>query len=110
MPVCIENRAPAHRRRTRPPSRSPLNRPAHVSDTDWTEYQRCQAEHDDLMTQVADREAQIEFGFIDSHDDYECTWDYTPSTPVHPSSATSGRLPAAVSHPAPTAPQQPRRR
>lgn len=38
-------------------ARRPLNRPDHFNDADWADYQQCQAEHDDLMAQTADREA-----------------------------------------------------
>ncbi|GCD41855.1 hypothetical protein [Streptomyces paromomycinus] len=48
-----------------------MHRPAHFSDADWADYLQCQAEHDDLLDQVADREAQIEQGLIDTYDDYE---------------------------------------
>lgn len=48
-----------------------MNRPAHFNDADWAEYQQCQAEHDDLMDQVADREAQMEQGLIDTYDEYD---------------------------------------
>ncbi|MFJ8676322.1 hypothetical protein [Streptomyces sp. NPDC093589] len=60
-----------------PHPRSPLNpRPDHFSDADGAEYQQCQAEHEDLMAQAADREAQMEHGLIDTHDEYD--FDYSP--------------------------------
>ena len=73
---------PRHPRR-HPTARSPLNRPAHFSDADWAEYQQCQAEHDDLMAQVAEREAQMEHGLIDAYDEYE--FDFTPLAEPKPS-------------------------
>ncbi|RZD82190.1 hypothetical protein [Streptomyces albidoflavus] len=48
-----------------------MKRPAHYSDADWAEYQQGQAEHDDLMTQVAAREAQTEHDLITAADAYE---------------------------------------
>lgn len=51
--------------------RNALNRPAHFSDADWAEYQLCQAEHDGLMAQVADREAQMEHDLKTAYDEYE---------------------------------------
>ncbi|MFE2326058.1 hypothetical protein ACFXD5_19385 [Streptomyces sp. NPDC059385] len=39
---------------------------------DWRE---CQGEHDNLMGQLADREAQIEHGLIDDYTDYAFTWE-----------------------------------
>ncbi|KOT79110.1 hypothetical protein ADK70_31860 [Streptomyces rimosus subsp. pseudoverticillatus] len=72
-----------------------MKRPAHYSDTDWAEYQQCQAEHDDIMNQVADREAQIEQGLIDTYDDYE--FDFT--SPARPAQQPR---PARQSPPIPT--------
>lgn len=45
------------------------------SEEDWAAYMQCQDEHDVMMAQVADREAQMEHGVIDSYDEYEFTWD-----------------------------------
>ncbi|MFD6624776.1 hypothetical protein [Streptomyces diastaticus] len=53
-----------------------MKRPPHYSDADWAEYQQCQAEHDDLMAQVAAREAQIEHDLINAADTYE--FDFSP--------------------------------
>lgn len=51
-------------------ARRPLNRPAHFSDADWADYQQCQADHDDLMAQTADREAHLEHDLIAVYDEY----------------------------------------
>lgn len=56
---------------THPFSRSPLNRPTHFSDADWAAYQQTQAEHDDLMAQIADHEAQMEHDLLGAYDAYE---------------------------------------
>ncbi|MEU2131778.1 hypothetical protein [Streptomyces sp. NPDC018352] len=50
-----------------------MNRPAHFSDADWAEYQQCQAENDDLMEQVAERQAQLEHDQVDGYE-----FDFTP--------------------------------
>ncbi|MEE4544012.1 hypothetical protein V2S66_18800 [Streptomyces sp. V4-01] len=47
-----------------------------MSDSEWADWQQCQDEHDDLMSQVADREYQMESGLIDSYDEYE--FDFGP--------------------------------
>ncbi|QHC18940.1 MULTISPECIES: hypothetical protein [unclassified Streptomyces] len=48
-----------------------MKRPAHYSDADLAEDQQRQAEHDDVMTQVAAREAQIEHDLVTAADAYE---------------------------------------
>ncbi|MFE6548282.1 hypothetical protein ACFVHS_07755 [Streptomyces sp. NPDC057746] len=65
-------------------SRSPLNRPAHFSDADWAEYQQCQAEHDDLMAQIAEREAQMEHDLIATYDEYELDFSPVPKPEADP--------------------------
>lgn len=73
--VATADRACSGPRSTHIP-RNALNRPAHFSDADWAEYQQCQAEHDHLMAQVADREAQLEDDLIAAYDEYEL--DFSP--------------------------------
>lgn len=58
-----------------------MHRPRNLTDEEWADYQQCQDEHDDLMAQVADREAQMEAGLIDSYDEYEFTWEYPDPAP-----------------------------
>ncbi|MDX2906789.1 hypothetical protein PV464_43500, partial [Streptomyces scabiei] len=66
------------------PSRRPLNRPAHFSDADWADYQQCQAEHEDLMTQIAEREAQMEHGLITAYGEYELDFSPVPKPEADP--------------------------
>ncbi|MFE7119836.1 hypothetical protein ACFU99_30900 [Streptomyces sp. NPDC057654] len=77
-----------------------MKRPADCSDAEWAEIQQCQAEHDNLMDQVADREAQMEQGFIDTYDEYE--FDYTtpvrPAQPPHPADHTQPSPLRSTSH------------
>lgn len=74
-----------------------MHRPPDLSDEQWADYQaeyrRCQEEHDEVLTQVTDREAQIEHGLIDSYEDYEFTWDVW--APAERSSASRPPAPAA---------------
>ncbi|WP_405681226.1 hypothetical protein OG239_00135 [Streptomyces sp. NBC_00868] len=49
--------------------------PAGLSPADLAEYRHCQDEHFELREQIADREAQIEAGLIDTYDDYPFTWE-----------------------------------
>jgi hypothetical protein len=74
-----------------------------MSDSEWADYLQCQDEHDDLMSQVADRENQIENGLIDFYDEYE--FDFSPLPIPH---APARRI--ANSKPAPNVPQAPSRR
>ncbi|MFE5097559.1 hypothetical protein ACFRCI_46655 [Streptomyces sp. NPDC056638] len=78
-----------------------MNRPANFSDADWAEYQQCQTEHDDLMDQFTDREAQMEQGLLDTYDEYE--FDFAPLSvqqphparqlpPARPGSASRGSV------------------
>ncbi|MFG3078234.1 hypothetical protein [Streptomyces sp. NPDC048225] len=48
-----------------------MKRLPHLNATEWAEYQQRQAEHDDLMAQVADDEAQLEHDLIAAYDEYE---------------------------------------
>ncbi|NIY65594.1 hypothetical protein [Streptomyces malaysiensis] len=75
--------------------RSPLNRPAHFSDADWAEYQQCQAEHDDLMAQIAEREAQMEHDLIATHDEYELDFSPVPKPEGTPTRLTPHRTPTS---------------
>ncbi len=68
--------------------RSPLNRPAHFSDADWAEYQQCQAEHDDLVAQIAEREAQMEHDLIATYDEYELDFSPVPKPEGTPARRT----------------------
>ncbi|MFE8009039.1 hypothetical protein [Streptomyces sp. NPDC057418] len=70
------------------PPRNALNRPAHFSDADWAEYQQCQAEHDDLMAQVADREAHLEHDRIATYDAYELDFTALPKLEDGPTRQT----------------------
>lgn len=80
-----------------------MNRPANFSDADWAEYQQCQTEHDNLMDQFTDREAQMEQGLLDTYDEY--AFDFGSSRlsvqhphparqlpPVRPGSASRGSV------------------
>ncbi|MFJ2021574.1 hypothetical protein [Streptomyces nodosus] len=53
-----------------------MKRPPHMSAGEWAEYQQCRAEHDDLMAQIADREAQMAHDLIATYD--ECELDFAP--------------------------------
>lgn len=55
-----------------------LNRPDHFSDADWADYRQRQAEHDDLMAQTAEREAQLEHDLIAAYDEYEVDLNPVP--------------------------------
>ncbi|WP_330334781.1 hypothetical protein OHS33_36895 [Streptomyces sp. NBC_00536] len=71
--------------------------PAGLSPADLADYHAAQADHDDLLRQVHDREAQYETGLLTSWTAYHFTWDRhetTPATQPAPCSRTS---------PAPTA-------
>ncbi|MFB7481896.1 hypothetical protein ACFUEM_25110 [Streptomyces anulatus] len=70
-----------------------MNRPTHLNDADWAEYQQCQAEHDDLVEQVADREAQLENDRIAAYDEYEL--DFGPA-PTNTRATPPPRLPPAL--------------
>jgi hypothetical protein len=88
----------------------PMKRPPDWTDEEWADFRQCQDEHDDLMEQVADREAQLETSLIASYDEYEFTWEEPdrtswphrpsppahrprPAAPGHRSSSTTYRLP-----------------
>ncbi|MDF9868674.1 hypothetical protein OKW18_000812 [Streptomyces pratensis] len=77
------------------PPRNALNRPAHFSDADWAEFQQCQA--DDLMAQVADREAHLEHDLIATYDEYELNFTALPKLEAGPARKTPPphRLPAS---------------
>ncbi|MGJ5751604.1 hypothetical protein FB563_4051 [Streptomyces puniciscabiei] len=53
-----------------------MQRPPNLTDAEWAEWLQCQEEEDELLAQVADREARLETGVIDSYDEYEFTWEY----------------------------------
>jgi hypothetical protein len=80
-----------------------VKRPADFSDSEWADFQRCQAEDDDLMSQVADRENQMENGMIDSYGEYE--FDFSP---LPEPNAPTPRI--TNSRPTPSQPQTPSRR
>ncbi|MFB8017036.1 hypothetical protein ACFC36_00570 [Streptomyces rubiginosohelvolus] len=65
-----------------------MKRPPHLSDADWADYQQCQAEHDDLMEQVADREAQLERELIPTYDKYELDFSTAPTPDADPGRRT----------------------
>ncbi|MCC2276218.1 hypothetical protein LKL35_12440 [Streptomyces sp. ET3-23] len=58
-----------------------MQRPPNLTDAEWAEWLQRQGEEDELLAQVADREAQLETGVIDSYDEYEFTWEYADSDP-----------------------------
>ncbi|MFJ1652678.1 hypothetical protein ACIOC2_14930 [Streptomyces sp. NPDC088337] len=59
-----------------------------MSAGEWAEYQQCQAEHDDLMAQIADREAQMEHDLIAAHDEYELDFSPVPKPEADPACRT----------------------
>ncbi|MEU9288316.1 hypothetical protein AB0D57_27355 [Streptomyces sp. NPDC048275] len=65
-----------------------MKRPPHISAADWAEYQQCQAEHDDLMAQIADREAQMEHDLIAAYDEYELDFSPIPKPDADPARRT----------------------
>ncbi|MCA1223239.1 hypothetical protein [Streptomyces sp. 8L] len=73
-----------------------MNRPTGLNETQWADYQQCQAEHDDLIQQVADREAQMENGLIDSYDEYEFDFSPLPDHKPAPVEGSSPRPPSPV--------------
>jgi hypothetical protein len=100
--------APRHRWTMPPPPpldhpKETVKRPADMSDSDWAEYLQCQDEHDDLMSQVADREYQMESGLIDSYDEFQFDFGPLPE-PKAPTRRITG------SRPAPSPPPPPSRR
>ncbi|MEV7525627.1 hypothetical protein [Streptomyces sp. NPDC091371] len=46
-----------------------------LSADEAADWQECQREHDDLMGQLAHREALIENGLVDSYEEYAFGWD-----------------------------------
>ncbi|MDI3418605.1 hypothetical protein [Streptomyces luteolus] len=57
-----------------------MPRPPHLTNAEWADYKQCQADHDDLMAQVANREAQMERSLIDAYEEYEFVF----TSPVRP--------------------------
>ncbi|MFD9411542.1 hypothetical protein ACFWBN_31590 [Streptomyces sp. NPDC059989] len=51
------------------------HRPERLSADEATDWQECQNDHENLMAQLADREALIENGLIDSYEEYAFAWD-----------------------------------
>ncbi|WP_043267089.1 hypothetical protein [Streptomyces sp. CT34] len=72
------------------------HRPPNLTDEEWADYRQCQAEHDDLLSQVADREAQIEHGWIDSYDEYEFAWGEAVPGTQSPQPAVEHELPSTA--------------
>ncbi|MER5782652.1 hypothetical protein ABT104_13130 [Streptomyces mobaraensis] len=87
-----------------------MQRPPNLTDAQWAEWRQCQEEEDELLTQVADREAKLETGQIDSYDEYEFTWESpgnasgphgheptsaepVPAAPRHRATPAYGRIP-----------------
>ncbi|MEU9304923.1 hypothetical protein [Streptomyces sp. NPDC048269] len=62
-----------------------------LSAAETADWQECQRDHDGLMAQLADREALIEAGLIDSYSEYTFTWGRPPRTAPGP----PGSQPAA---------------
>ncbi|UUU37547.1 hypothetical protein [Streptomyces sp. NBC_00162] len=52
-----------------------------LSAAETADWQECQSDHDDLMAQLADREAMVEAGLIDSYEDYVFIWESPSRTP-----------------------------
>lgn len=72
-----------------------------LSAAEAADWQECQSDHNDLMAQLADREAQIENGFIDDSHAYQFTWDGKEPLPYPlpaqpPDSGTAARLRATA--------------
>ncbi|MFF4371494.1 hypothetical protein [Streptomyces sp. NPDC001594] len=65
--------------------------PAGLSASDLTDYHQAQADHDDLMQQVADREFQMETGLIDSYGDYHFIWQDDGHAELQPPTAVPGQ-------------------
>ncbi|MFD5422230.1 hypothetical protein ACFWJT_29980 [Streptomyces sp. NPDC127069] len=61
--------------------------PTGLSAADLADYRQAQAEHEDLMQQVADREFQIEAGLIKSYADYRFAWQSEDLEPPRPPTA-----------------------
>ncbi|WP_414169091.1 hypothetical protein ACMATS_24710 [Streptoverticillium reticulum] len=97
-----------------------MQRPANLTDVEWAEWLQCQEEDDELLAQVADREAKLEMGLIDSYDAYEFTWEQPgndpgphdgqpqatqpdPATERHRSTPAQGRIPGLPPGPPRTA-------
>lgn len=80
-----------------------MKRPANLSDSEWADFQQCQDEEDDLLSQVADREYQMESGLIDSYDEFQFDFGPLPE-PKAPTRRITG------SGPAPSPPPPPSRR
>ncbi|KUN02145.1 hypothetical protein AQI95_29180 [Streptomyces yokosukanensis] len=84
-----------------------MQRPPNLTDEEWADYRQCQADEDSVLAQVADHEAQMETGLIDSYEEYEFNGEppsrsnpepYAPAGPAlatgrHRSTPASGPLP-----------------
>lgn len=97
-----------------------MQRPPNLTDAEWAEWLQCQEEEDELLAQVADREAKLEMGLTDSYDEYEFTWEHpgsdpppqgqepstakpVPATPCHRSTPAHSRIPGPPPGPPRTA-------
>ncbi|MEU9000687.1 hypothetical protein [Streptomyces sp. NPDC048551] len=56
-----------------------MQRPPELTEEEWADHRQCQAEENTVLTQVVDREAQLENGLIDSYDEYDFSWDIDPA-------------------------------
>lgn len=67
-------------------------RPAGLSAADLADYLQAQAEHEEEMRELADREFQIETGQINSYADYRFTWqdEELETDPPPPTTNVSG--------------------
>lgn len=65
--------------------------PAGLSAADLADYRQAQAEHDEEMRELADREFQIETGQINSYEEYRFSWQSEGDTPPQPPSAVPGK-------------------
>lgn len=66
---------------------------AGLSAGEAADWQECQSDHDDLMAQLTDREAQIETGLIDTYEDYVFIWERQGGPSPGAQGPPSGALP-----------------
>ncbi|MFI1652762.1 hypothetical protein ACH4XT_38335 [Streptomyces avidinii] len=57
-----------------------MQHPPELTEEEWVDYRQCQAEEHTVLAQVVDREAQLENGLIDSHYEYDFSWDIDPAS------------------------------
>ncbi|MDD9375860.1 hypothetical protein M8Z33_04080 [Streptomyces sp. ZAF1911] len=52
-----------------------MDRPPGLSDADWADYRAAARDDALLQSELADSEAQIENGLINSYEEYDFTWE-----------------------------------